>query len=541
MQALPATQATHSEVFASRKPRKIPTHSVWSCGPHGPSAIDRQQKTAVRVTLPSGHGGQSDSATAQRLVERFERALQSGMRAQIVPAFGEMIATRVPLGEQWLQLSLMAIDLGEISLARGAADLYAESFQGAPRAQFMKAGVLARIGLFDEVLPLLRALPSDLPDRFAYALARGSAALHLGETEEAREWLVEALRQRPQSGAVWHSLSWLVDFAEHPALADRLIAAEQTMQNAPAPDRALYYYALAKARGDRGEHAGAFAAVARAAGETRSLFPYDRAADRQEASDALRGYDSSRIAALARRQSEPTARSIFVSGLPRSGTTLVDQILTSHSMVSGGGEINLLRFLTHETGGASYPSVSAYVQQFGASSVAKLWHHLIEERFPRAPRIVEKTLDTSRNLGVIASLLPDAPLVWLKRDPLDCAWSCFRSSFMQGIRWSNDLGDIAFHFRLEDHLLAQWQDILGDRLMVVPYEQLAGDPEQWIRRILAHCGLPEEKGVFAPHENRRAVTTSSTMQVRRPIGRQAIGSAAPYRAFLQPFIDAYYD
>ena len=228
-----------------------------------------------------------------------------------------------------------------------------------------------------------------------------------------------------------------------------------------------------------------------------------------------------------------------MSGLPRSGTTLVDQILTSHSAVSGGGEVNLLRFLTHETGGASYPSVSAYAQRSGASSAAKLWNHLIEERFPGAARIVEKTLDTSRNLGLVASLLPDAPLVWLKRDPLDCAWSCFRSSFMQGIRWSNDLRDIAFHFRLEDHLLGQWQDILGDRLMLVPYEQLVSEPERWIRRILAHCGLPEEQAVFAPQENRRAVTTSSTLQVRRPIGRQAIGSAEPYRTLLAPFIEAY--
>jgi tetratricopeptide (TPR) repeat protein len=475
------------------------------------------------------------------LVERFERALQRGLRAEIVPTFKEMIATRVPLGEQWLQLSLMAIELGEISLARGAADLYVESFRGAARAQFLKAGVLARIGLFDEVLPLLRALPPDVPDKFAYALARGSAALHVGETEDAREWLEEALRQRPQSGAAWHSLSWLVDFAEHPALADRLIAAEQAMAGATGPDRALYYYALGKARADRGEHPDAFAAVARAASETRTLFPYDRAADQREAIEALKGYDASRIAALARQQSEATSRSIFVSGLPRSGTTLVDQILTSHSTVSGGGEVNLLRFLTHETGGASYPSVSSYVQRFGASSAAKLWHHLIDERFPGAPRIVEKTLDTSRNLGLVASLLPDAPLVWLKRDPLDCAWSCFRSSFMQGIRWSNDLRDIAFHFRLEDQLLVQWQRILGDRLMIVRYEQLASEPESSIRRILAHCGLSEEEAAFAPHENRRAVTTSSTMQVRRPIGRQAIGSAAPYRQFLAPFIETYRD
>jgi hypothetical protein len=112
---------------------------------------------------------------------------------------------------------------------------------------------------------------------------------------------------------------------------------------------------------------------------------------------------------------------------------------------------------------------------------------------------------------------------------------------MQGVRWSNDLGDIAYYFRLEDQLLAQWQRHLGERLLVVPYEAFVSEPAPWIRRILAHCGLSEEPQVFAPHANRRVVTTASVMQVRRPIGRQAIGSAEPYRAMLKPFVEAYYD
>ena len=111
---------------------------------------------------------------------------------------------------------------------------------------------------------------------------------------------------------------------------------------------------------------------------------------------------------------------------------------------------------------------------------------------------------------------------------------------MHSLPWTYDLEDIAFHFRLEDELLARWQDILGDRLLVLPYEALVEQPDLWIRRLLAHCGLAEEPQVFAPHKNPRAVGTSSVMQVRRPINRAGIGVAEPYRAFLQPFIDAYY-
>jgi hypothetical protein len=164
---------------------------------------------------------------------------------------------------------------------------------------------------------------------------------------------------------------------------------------------------------------------------------------------------------------------------------------------------------------------------------------LARRALPEPGRIVDKTLDASRRLGLAAALLPEAPLVWITRDPLDRAWSCFRTFFTGNMAWSYDLADIAHHFRLEDELLRQWQAVLGDRLLVVPYEGLAADPETWIGRLLTHCGLAPEPQVFAPHENARPVTTASAIQVRRRIDSSAVGSAEPYREFLQPFIEAY--
>ena len=156
-------------------------------------------------------------------------------------------------------------------------------------------------------------------------------------------------------------------------------------------------------------------------------------------------------------------------------------------------------------------------------------------------RIIDKTTSSTRYLGLAAALLPDAPLIWMTRDPLDRAWSCYRTNFAgTAMPWSYDLQDIAAHFRIEDQLLAQWKKILGNRLLVVPYEELVTDPDAWIRRVLAHCGLGEESLVFSPHENQRPVATASMVQVRRPINRDAIGAGEPYRKFMQPFLDAYY-
>lgn len=502
-----------------------------------------RKKTAARVTLPPGKSGETDRdvIAALRLVDDFQRALGRRDRTEIVDRLRDLIAIRAPMASQWLDLASMAADLGEYSLARSAADVYVESAGGGGAALSKKVDVLAYIGEFAEALALQRTIPPTVPNRFAYALSRGALAVSAGDPGEAREWLEEAISQNPRSGLAWHLMSTLVDFGTDSELAGRLFASEKAMQSVSAQERAYYYYALGKARADLREHARAFAAVTRAAAETRALHPYDRELDRQSAADAVAGYDAGRIAALACTQNEPTDRSIFVMGLPRSGTTLLEQILTSHSEVSHGAEINLLRLLVHDVGGASYDALENYASRTGVPALAQHWDHLLDERFPGSARVVDKTIDTSRKLGLAAAVLPQSPLIWLTRDPLDCAWSCFRHCFMHGIRWSNDLKDMAFNFRLEDGLLSQWRLVLGERLLVVPYEELATEPIAWIRRILAHCGLAEEPQAFLPHENRRQVNTASTMQVRQPINRNAIGSAEPYRAFLTPFVAAYCD
>jgi len=492
------------------------------------------------VSPPADKDTDRQNTLTLKLVDRFQRAMHGNDRRIIVESMADLIALRAPLAEQWRQMALIAVEVGAIPLARDAIDLYVESLGGTPGALFRKVAILARIDAFGEALALLRMLPAEVPDRFNYALTRGAVALAVGETAEAREWLVEATRLRPQSGTAWHSLAKLVDFANEPELFERLVAARYVLDGEPVAEGALYCYAMGKAHADRGDHPRAFAAFERAANEVKSLFPSNRAEERQIAQDGLRGYDAGRIATLAAKQGEPTGRSIFVMGLPRSGTTLVEQILTSHSEVSGGGEIDLLRLLAHEVGGPGWPELATYVGRAGAEPLARYWNGLLDGRFPAPGRVVDKTTTNTRMLGLAASVLPDVPLVWLRRDPLDCAWSCFRTCFMQGIPWSNDLSDIAFNFRLDDQLLARSQQLLGERLLVVPFEELATTPEPWISRIAAHCGLPEEPDIFAPHKNRRAVATASVMQVRKPISPASIGSAEPYREFLQPFTRAYY-
>lgn len=503
----------------------------------------KRNRGPLLVSRPPGTHGASGAnlAASAALVDRFQQALAAGDRAHIVESIRQLLDRQVHLGPQWQQVAYIAAEQGEVGLARRAMDRFVEAADGHPMARYQQAGLLVRCGDLRQAYETVCSLPEDLPDPAVNAYSRGAAALPLGDVKEARFQLERVTLMRPELGQAWLPLASLVDFAAEPELAERIVAAGPAMAQAAPAVRAVYSYALGKAYADLGEHRLAFAAFAEGARLKRAEHPYGRERDRADALEAVRGYDASGIAAIAREQHEPTARSIFVTGLPRSGTTLVEQILASHSAVSDGAEINRLRILSREIGEPAYSHLARYVAEQGTAPAAQLWSHWLSERFPEPGRVIDKSMDTSRFLGLAAALLPEAPLIWLTRDPLDCAWSCFRTHFLAGVPWSYDLEDIATHFRIEDSLLAEWRDILGERLLVVPYEELVADSATWIRRILAHCGLEEEPQVFAPHENRRPVTTSSAMQVRKPINRTAVGSAAPYREFLEPFIKTYRD
>ena len=175
------------------------------------------------------------------------------------------------------------------------------------------------------------------------------------------------------------------------------------------------------------------------------------------------------------------------------------------------------------------------------AEAAALYLHLLEERFGPTGRVVDKTLEASRYLGTLAAIMPEAPILWMRRDPLDIAWSCYSTWFLRGLEWSWDQAALAHHMRLEGALLARWRDILGDRLMVVDYEALVRDKDASIPRLLAHCGLAVEPQVFSPEKTERLVTTASMSQVRAPINTGAVGKGHRYTRHLQPFSDAYGD
>ncbi|WP_419816845.1 sulfotransferase [Glacieibacterium sp.] len=444
-----------------------------------------------------------------------------------------------PLGAQWKAISQLMQVSGELTLAHRAIDAFVAASGHQPQAMYSKVVLLTQSNRLREAHDLLATLPADVPDPAGHAYVLGNAATSLGRIDDARRHLQTALRHRPGWGPAWLSLATAGDLATDP-IGNQLLADGAAAERQAPGDLARYCYALGKLHADRREYAAAFAAFSRGAKLLRSERPYSRAGNAANARAAMTGFSPTFLETARQHRATPTNRPIFVTGLPRSGTTLVEHILASHSQVLDGGELNIIQHVAVTAGGVSGDAIQQYLSGGGTlDALADLYLHLLSERFPQPGRIVDKTIDASRYMGLIAAALPDAPLIWMRRDPLDSAWSCFRTFFIHGVAWSYSLTDIAHHFRIEDELMKFWKCILGDRLLVIPYSEMVDDPTTWTARLLSHCGLANEPAAYAPHLTERSVATASSLQVRRPINRDGLGVAGPYRAELKAFVDAY--
>lgn len=420
-------------------------------------------------------------------------------------------------------------------------DLWVKQSRQAPLVRYEQAVMFAQAGKPDRAEQILRALPSDIPDAAGNAYLRGTIAINLGQLDEAREHLRRAASANPGSGQIW--LALMRAGPPSPEDAETALNAGLTMRSAPALERAAYHYALGEINAAQNDPPAAFEQFSAGAKLAREARRYEPEADRRNADDARSGWTKGALGGGGAGAGDSrVGRAIFVTGLPRSGTTLIEQILASHGAVDGGDELGLLRLLEQDIGGKSRAHYERYLKAGGsAETLQNLYDHLLSERFPGSGRVVDKTLNASRYMGLISVLFPDAPIIWVRRDPLDCAWSAYRTWFARGVDWSWSLGSIAEHFRLEDALYRHWTGMFGNRILTVQYSDLIDQPEQQIGRIADHCGLAIEPAMLRSHETERLVTTASVSQVREPINRKGTGSAQPYREFLQPFVDAYHN
>ena len=431
--------------------------------------------------------------------------------------------------------------LGEAGLHDEAIGHYRQAREIDPRhvaASNNLGRSLNALGRPQEAIAAFReALVLD-PD-FALAHAGlGSALLFLGRTEEAKAACERAVAIGPGLPAAHRALSEIKTYAKgDPQIAqmESLAADDATLSDA---DQAELHFALAKAHADCGDHQRSFASLSKANAAKRRIVLYDEAAHLAD----MRAAAATFTAALmqSRAGGEASERPIFIVGMPRSGTTLVEQVLASHPAVYGAGEPpEFGRAVVGSYRPGPLPFDVAALSPADLERLGRRYLDAMNAKVPAAAqRFTDKMPANFRFVGLIRLTLPRAPIIHVRRDPLDTCFSCYSKLFNGSLDYTYDLAELGRYYRAYEALMAHWRAVLPGAMLEVRYEELIDDFETWARRIVAHCGLDWDARCLEFHKTDRPVITASTAQVRRPLYKTSVGRFRPYEAWLGPLVEA---
>lgn len=477
------------------------------------------------------------------IINQAIAAFKAQNREKTVSLLSQLIAQKAPLGPNWINLAQIATTIGEVSMVLAIANLITESNKANYQIMMQAATLTAQAGKVDEAFEMAKPLLAQNPNDPALNHFVGSLQSQLGDMNGSLKSLRTTLSTWKTSGVTWMSLAALKKFTANDDDFKAMLAVQDAIKNTQPDVQAAYNYALGKAYSDMSETKKAFDYYSQGAETIKKLRPFNMGGEIEFCQGLIQSFTQTSLQKLTASGCQDD-RPIFIVGWPRSGSTLVEQILTSHEDVADGGEINIFRTAAMPLKGFSLEHAVAYESQFknkqkAWQGIAENYLHLLQERFSSTARIVDKSLNNSRYLGLIRHVFPKAPIIWMRRDPHDAAWSCYRTFFSTGLNWTWSFSDIANYFKAEDELREHWLELYGDAILEVPYEELVCDKEKWIPKILEHCGLREQKHVYDFHKTKRAVLTSSVAQVRSPMSKAPIGSAEPYKKLMQEFTDIY--
>ena len=408
-----------------------------------------------------------------------------------------------------------------------------------PDYRMLAATIAVGLGEQAQAADLYRAMIADAPDAPDPHLWLGHALKTIGQVPAAIEAYRAAAAARGDFGDAYWSLANLktYQFADHEIA--RMREAEAAAGTASV-DRIALCFALGKAYEDRRDFAESWHFYERGNALQRGESRY-----RPEIieTNTRRQIATCTAAFFADRKGWGIAdpAPIFVLGLPRSGSTLIEQILSSHSQVEGTQELPDVQRIAIDLQGRDpdpddprYPGVLADLSQDDVAALGT--RYLTDTRVYRTdrPRFIDKMPNNFRHIGLIALMLPNATIIDARREPMACCFSNLKQLFAQGQEFTYGIDDIARYYRTYLDLMAHWDAVLPGRVLRVHHEDVVDDLEGSVRRILDHAGLAFEPACVAFHENKRSVKTPSSEQVRQPIFRDGLDQWKNYEAWLEP-------
>ncbi|PWK87609.1 tetratricopeptide repeat protein [Fulvimonas soli] len=439
---------------------------------------------------------------------------------------------------RWPDYALAHSDLGTALQATGDGEAALASWRracalapDAPMPWFNLGRNLQQAGATAEAAEALQRAAALAPDLLPAQVLLGDALAHLGRLDEADARYRAALALHPACGDAWRGLA---NLKTRPLSADertRLAGLLRRDDLAP-PDRIALGFALGKACEDQGDYAAAFAALGEANAQQRRLAPWQAGAFHALV-EAVRAAD----AALPEPADPALGReAIFIVGLPRSGSTLFEQILAAHPQVEGASELpDLPETLAEESRRRGQP-----FPQWLARASAADWLRLGKRYLERTarwraqrPRHTDKLPENWLYAGLLRAMLPGARIVDARRDALEAGWSCYKQQFYRLPHFACALTDIAAYIRDYERAMDAWRAAGPARIRTQCYEALLADPEREIRALLDFCGLPFDPACLDFHRAERSVRTASAAQVRQPLRRDT-ARAERYGALLDP-------
>ena len=399
----------------------------------------------------------------------------------------------------------------------------------------------ARVGLgeHERAIALYRALLLEVPGAADLHLSLAHALKTQGRRDDAIEAYRAAIEARTGFGDAYWSLANLKTYRFTDDEIASMIAAEASPET-PMVDRYHLCFALGKAYEDRGDHAASWQHYERGNALKREESHYRpeiiETNTRRQIQTCTREFFAGRTDA-----GDASRDPIFIVGLPRAGSTLLEQILASHSQVDGTQELADIPRIVLELQGRDpdlddprYPGVLADMQQEDFRQLGEKYLRDTRSYRSDAPRFIDKMPNNFRHLGLIHLMFPNATIIDARREPMACCFSNLKQLFASGQEFSYSMQDIARYYRTYLELMDHWDRVLPGRVLRVHHEDVVDDLEGNVRRILDFCGLPFEAACLEFHKTARSVRTASSEQVRRPIYRDGMDQWTKYAAYLEP-------
>lgn len=406
------------------------------------------------------------------------------------------------------------------------------------KSQF--AVISMQLGDYETALALFDELLTAMPGEPVTLTSKGHALKTIGDTEAAISCYREACREGVIHGEAWQSLANLKTYK----FEDSEVARMESLIKNPGlrkMDRVYLYFGLGKAYEDRREYDQAFSNYANGNQIKRDESRYIAEHMSEEFEQQRRVFGTLAPSRDGFEAPDP----IFIVGMPRAGSTLLEQILSSHSQVDGTQElpnilsaVHQLRSRNKDFDRLNYPRA---IKDLSASDLRDFGRAYIEDtrtHRKEAPFFIDKMPNNFRHIGLIKRILPNAKIIDARRHPLSCTFSCFKQLFAEGQEFSYNLEDLGHYYRDYVRLMDFWHQCFPNEILHVQYEDVVDDLESQVHRILAYCNLPFEEACLSFWETERAVKTPSSEQVRQPIFKSGVENWQEFESHLGPLKEA---